>query len=115
VERFAHGDLVVNGDEVAFFNAQICGLALPNGVGQYPLTVQGSRLHFTPVGDDPCGRAAFLARYVRARRLSARPPAPRARAPARTTALETPDRWPSGAESTAASGGATDGPPGPKS
>jgi hypothetical protein len=62
VERLAHGDLVVNGEKVAFFNAQICGLALPDGVGRYRWTVKGSRLRFTPVDDDPCGgRAAILA------------------------------------------------------
>jgi hypothetical protein len=48
VERFAHGDLAVNGDEVAFFNAQICGLALPDGVGRYRWTVKGSRLISRP-------------------------------------------------------------------
>jgi hypothetical protein len=62
VERLAHGDLVVNGDEIAFFNAQICGLQLPDGVGRYRWALRGRRLHFTLAGDEPCGgRAAVLA------------------------------------------------------
>jgi hypothetical protein len=60
VQRLAHGDLVVNEDEVAFFNAQICGLALPDGVGRYRWNVEGSRLHFTPIDEDPCGGRAAI-------------------------------------------------------
>ena len=52
---------MVDGEEVAFFNAQMCGLALPDGVGRYRWAVKGSRLHFTAIDDDPCGgRAAIL-------------------------------------------------------
>lgn len=62
VERLGHGDLVVNGDEIAFFNAQICGLLLPDGVGRYRWTLEGRRLHFTPSDEEPCGgRADILA------------------------------------------------------
>src|SRR5512132_1968730 len=32
--HLAHGDLAVEGDEIAFFNAPICGLTLPDGVGR---------------------------------------------------------------------------------
>jgi hypothetical protein len=53
--RLAHGDLVVNGNEIAFFNAPICGLTLPDGVGRYRWTVKGKTLHFELIGQEPCG------------------------------------------------------------
>jgi hypothetical protein len=60
--RLAHGDLVVDGDEIQFFNAAICGLTLPEGVGRYRWTVKGDRLHFEAIGKEPCGgRADILA------------------------------------------------------
>jgi hypothetical protein len=60
--RLAHGDLAVGGDEIAFFNAAICGLTLPDGVGRYRWTVKGDALRFEPVGKEPCGgRADILA------------------------------------------------------
>jgi hypothetical protein len=53
--HFAHGDLAVEGNEIAFFNAAICGLTLPDGVGHYRWAVKGESLRFEPIGEDPCG------------------------------------------------------------
>jgi hypothetical protein len=53
--RLAHGDLAVDGDEVAFFNAAICGLTLPDGVGRYRWKVKDRKLHFQVIGKEPCG------------------------------------------------------------
>ena len=53
--RFAHGDLAVEENEIAFFNAAICGLTLPDGVGHYRWAVKGESLRFEPIGEDPCG------------------------------------------------------------
>jgi hypothetical protein len=53
--RFASGDLAVDGDEIAFFNATLCGLTLPDGVGRYKWNVEGDTLRFQPVGEEPCG------------------------------------------------------------
>jgi hypothetical protein len=56
------GDLVVNGNEIAFFNSFACGFTLPEGVGRYRWRVEGKRLHLDPIGKEPCsGRATFLA------------------------------------------------------
>jgi hypothetical protein len=53
--RLAHGDLAVDGDEILFFNAAICGLTLPEGIGRYRWNVHGDTLRLQPVGKDPCG------------------------------------------------------------
>jgi hypothetical protein len=53
--HFAHGDVAVEGNEIAFFNAAICGLTLPDGVGRYRWAVKGKSLRFEPLGEDPCG------------------------------------------------------------
>ncbi len=53
--RFAHGDLAVEGDEIAFFNAAICGLTLPDGVGRYRWKVEHKKLRFSLIGKEPCG------------------------------------------------------------
>ena len=53
--RLAHGDLAVDGDEIAFFNAAICGLTLPDGVGRYRWKVEDRKLHFQVIGKEPCG------------------------------------------------------------
>jgi hypothetical protein len=63
--RLANGDLVVNGDEILFFNAAICGLTLPEGVGRYHWSVDGDTLRFELVGKEPCGgRSDILANSV---------------------------------------------------
>jgi hypothetical protein len=60
--RFASGNLVVHGSEIAFFNAAIYGLTLPDGVGRYRSTIKGDRLRFEPIEEDPCGgRSVILA------------------------------------------------------
>ncbi|MDQ6686368.1 MAG: hypothetical protein M3Z50_01940 [Actinomycetota bacterium] len=55
------GDMGVNGTEIDFFNAQPCGLTLPDGVGRYQWSIQGSVLHFIALNQDPCGRTHHLA------------------------------------------------------
>jgi hypothetical protein len=60
--RLAHGDLAVDGGEIAFFNASLCGLTLPDGVGRYRWIIKGKSLRFEPLGEEPCGgRADILA------------------------------------------------------
>lgn len=51
------GNLVVNGDEIDFFNSGPC----PAPVGRYQWTLKAGTLHFTPLNSDPCGRQEFLA------------------------------------------------------
>ncbi|MEP6638567.1 MAG: hypothetical protein ABJC39_04390 [Chloroflexota bacterium] len=50
----ANGSIVVNGNEIDFFNVKSCGLFLPSGVGRYEWGLQGTTLHFTPLNSDPC-------------------------------------------------------------
>ena len=57
----ATGDVVVNGSEIDFFNGDSCGLPLPDGVGRYTWSLNGTTLTFTPIGTDPCGRWDDLA------------------------------------------------------
>ena len=57
----AHGNVVVAGDEIDFFNGSGCGVPLPNGVGRYRWTIQGTMsVHFTALNKDPCGRSEIL-------------------------------------------------------
>lgn len=48
------GDIVVNTDEIDFFNVAQCGLVLPQGVGRYQWRLRGATLHLTPLNHDPC-------------------------------------------------------------
>ncbi len=50
----AGGAIVVNGDEIDFFNVPNCGLVLPAGVGRYRWSLKGTTLHFAPLNTDPC-------------------------------------------------------------
>ncbi len=50
----ANGSIVVNGNEIDFFNVKACGLFLPEGVGRYEWGLQGTTLHFSPLNSDPC-------------------------------------------------------------
>jgi hypothetical protein len=50
------GDIVVNGDEIDFFNGSACGLQLPQGVGRYKWKLSGTTLAFAAMAVDPCGR-----------------------------------------------------------
>jgi hypothetical protein len=54
------GDVVVNGDEIDFFDASVCGLKLPEGVGRYRWRLTAGVLHFALLATDPCGRVAVL-------------------------------------------------------
>ena len=54
------GDIVVNGNEIDFFNGDACGLHLPQGVGRYTWKLSGTTLTFTGITADPCGRANHL-------------------------------------------------------
>jgi hypothetical protein len=54
------GDVVVNNDEIDFFNGVQCGLHLPDGVGRFKWTLTSGVLHLVPLNQDPCGRT-FLA------------------------------------------------------
>jgi hypothetical protein len=65
------GDIVVDGNEVAFFNSN--GASCPADplpdVGRYKWRVSGEKLHLRAMGEDPCGgRADLLTRrtFVRA-------------------------------------------------
>ena len=53
------GDVVVNRTEMDFFNADVCGLRLPDGVGRYTWTLTDGALHFAPRGQDPCPRGQY--------------------------------------------------------
>lgn len=55
----AQGDVVVNNDEIDFFNGVLCGLQLPDGVGRYTWTLTSGVLRFVPLNQDPCGRPAI--------------------------------------------------------
>jgi hypothetical protein len=60
--RLAYGDLVVDGDEILFYNAAICGLTLPDGIGRYRWAVDHDALRFELVGKEPCGAAETSSR-----------------------------------------------------
>jgi hypothetical protein len=57
----AAGSVVVNGDEIDFFNGDQCAIPLPGGVGRYRWTVSGDVLVLSPLNDDACGRSEDLA------------------------------------------------------
>lgn len=58
------GDVVVNNNEIDFFNGVYCevnqGLYLPDGVGRYAWKVTGGLLYLTLISD-PCTRSHFFA------------------------------------------------------
>jgi hypothetical protein len=57
----AHGRVVVDHNDISFFDADVCGLSLPDGVGTYRWRIVGDRLSLKPVNDDPCPRSQYLA------------------------------------------------------
>ena len=57
----SNGNVVVNGNEIAFFNGSGCATSLPVGVGRYSWTVSGTEAHFEELSPDPCGRSDLLA------------------------------------------------------
>jgi hypothetical protein len=58
------GDVVVNNDEIDFFNGVLCGLKLPDGVGRYTWRVTAGVLYFTLISD-PCDRKTFYTGWNR--------------------------------------------------
>ena len=54
------GSVVVNNSEIDFFNEDLCGYQLPDGVGRYKWTLTGGVLHFTLLNQDLCGRTDYL-------------------------------------------------------
>ena len=52
------GEVVVKNTEIDLFNADVCGLKLPDGVGRYGWTLTSGLLHFTALNPDPCPRRA---------------------------------------------------------
>ncbi len=65
----AGGNVAVNGDEIAFFNAVPCGRPLPEGIGLYRWTIGGGELRFESLNNDPCGRSDNLRtrKYIKVR------------------------------------------------
>jgi hypothetical protein len=54
------GNIVVNNDEIDFFNGGNCGLYLPDGVGRYKWTLTGGSLRLKSLDQDPCPRDGVL-------------------------------------------------------
>jgi uncharacterized protein YcfL len=61
VDQVLIGNVVVNGDEIDFYNAGPCNIPLPGGVGRYTWKITGEELLLTPIEYDPCGRREYLA------------------------------------------------------
>lgn len=59
--RSTQGDLVVDGDEIAFFNSNVCPLELPEGIGRYRWSITDEKLRLKLLGKDPCsGRERWV-------------------------------------------------------
>lgn len=54
IDGAVHGDLVVNGDEIDFYNSDYCHLRLPDGVGRYRWSITADLLTLTLLAPDPC-------------------------------------------------------------
>ena len=50
------GNVVINGSEIDFFNGELCQKRLPDGVGRWKWSGEGSVLTLSPLAVDPCGR-----------------------------------------------------------
>ncbi len=50
------GDVIVNKNEIDFFNGVLCGRALPDGIGRYAWTIADGVLYLTLISD-PCPRS----------------------------------------------------------
>jgi hypothetical protein len=55
----SQGDVVVNNNEMDFFNSVYCGLQLPDGLGRFTWRGTAGILHFTLISDN-CTRAHVL-------------------------------------------------------
>lgn len=55
------GDVLVNGNEMDFFNGEQCGEPLPGGIGRYGWRVSNGTLSFKSLNYDSCPRQPFLA------------------------------------------------------
>ena len=51
------GNVVVADTEIDLFNADVCGLKLPDGIGRYMWKLEAGVVHFTPLNSDPCPAA----------------------------------------------------------
>lgn len=50
------GNVVINGPEIDFFNDESCQKHLPDGVGRWKWSGEGSMLTLSLLAEDPCGR-----------------------------------------------------------
>ena len=57
----SNGNVVVNGNEILFFNGSGCGMPLPSGIGWYSWTLSDREVHFVALARDPCARGDLLA------------------------------------------------------
>ncbi len=58
-DGFGAGRIFVEGDQITFSNSNRCD---GDPAGTYTWGLENDRVRFTLVGEDPCGRAAFLLR-----------------------------------------------------
>jgi hypothetical protein len=58
-QQAGQGDVVVNNNEIDFFNGVLCGRHLPDGVGRYRWALTGGVLYLTLISD-PCPRPGPL-------------------------------------------------------
>jgi hypothetical protein len=63
------GHLVAYGDEVDFYNEDLCNLPFPQGVGRYRWTVKGERLRLARIDNDPCATRRGVLEDATYRRL----------------------------------------------
>jgi hypothetical protein len=52
----SRGNVVINGPEIDFFNDESCQKHLPDGVGRWKWSGEGSMLTLSLLAADPCGR-----------------------------------------------------------
>jgi hypothetical protein len=52
------GSIVAQGNEVDFYNEDLCDRACPEGIGRYRWNVRGDMLHLDLIGEEPCANRA---------------------------------------------------------